>query len=627
LLIRELLHMFKTIRFLSIRFLIALIIAFFCRLIFMLLNLRYFADNNLQDITWAFISGIRFDTTAIVYLLIPFWLVALASVSEKYEKTKVRTANIFYITGVSFFILLNFIDTAYFSFSNKRSGWELWHIQKELIELAWDYLFDFWYLFLLLITAVFILIYITTRNQIPILINSRVKWYELLISILLLGFFARGTVGLKPLNILDAARLANPSLASLTLNTPFQMIMTIGETKPEEFLYFNKNIADKIFSPLHVNNAIQPPSETKNVVVIVLESFGKEHIGFLNNGKGYTPFLDSLSELSIVYEHAYANGKRSIEGIPAILASIPSLMEKDFLSSTYAINTIHGIGNYLLPLGYDVSFYHGGKNGTMGFNNFIARMGGKYFGMDEFPESEKYFDGNWGIPDLPYFSYVATEINHKKKPFFTTVFSLSSHHPYQLPKTEKIPPGIHQTTHPIQPLIFYTDNALRVFFDKIKNEPWFQNTIFIITADHSSENLSPYYCTVAGRFEIPLLIYGRNVTPYRDTITTVQQVDIMNIVMDMLDIRKYFSFGNGYYSNNHFAVQRCDQLFQIIEWPYIYRFNGKVGVDLYNIATDSLLRHNLINEEGFITNKLDTLLKTYLQQFSYYQSSNQAYIK
>ena len=136
---------------------------------------------------------------------------------------------------------------------------------------------------------------------------------------------------------------------------------------------------------------------------------------------------------SEVFLHAYSNGKKSIEGIPSILSSMPSWMATPYLGSFYQGNNLKGIGAYLQEMGYDASFYHGGRNGTMSFDNFIATSkGGAYFGKNEYPSPEDG-DGHWGIYDMPYLHYFGKELTQKKEPFFSSVFTLSSHHPYKLP--------------------------------------------------------------------------------------------------------------------------------------------------------------------------------------------------
>jgi uncharacterized sulfatase len=375
-------------------------------------------------------------------------------------------------------------------------------------------------------------------------------------------------------------------------------------------------LAKKYFNPI-IQNEISKDSSTKNIVLIIVESLGKEYVGFYNHQKGFTPFLDSLMQYSLVYTHAYANGKRSIEGIPSIIASMPSLMNNDYNNSIYQSNRLRGIGDYLKEVGYDASFYHGGKNGTMSFDNFIAiTNSGKYFGMNEYPNQEKDFDGNWGIYDEPYLHYFANELNQKKQPFFTTVFTLSSHHPYNIPENKKH--LFAEGTLPIHKSIRYTDYSLKQFFEIAKKTPWFNHTIFIITADHSAENETPYYQTEQGKYEVPLIVFDPHKNKFKTDTLTAQHLDILPNIIRKKYSQNSFSFGNILDDKtNRFAIQYFNGIYQLIQWPFVYQFNGENGSAFYDLTSDALMQHNLIDKKITVQLKMDTLLKSYIQQYNF----------
>lgn len=126
-------------------------------------------------------------------------------------------------------------------------------------------------------------------------------------------------------------------------------------------------------------------------------------------------------------------------------------------------------------------------------------------------------------------SYFVTELSKKSQPFFSTVFTLTSHHPYILPKgfEGKYPIG----TLPIHKTVGYADDALRNFFAIAKTQSWYDNTNFIITADHSAENQTAYYQSLRGKYELPLIIY-RPDSPIKTEIeTTVSHLDILGLAL------------------------------------------------------------------------------------------------
>ena len=501
----------------------------------------------------------------------------------------------------------------YFQFSGKRSGAELLSLQKDISDQSTQYIQDYWYLALLFIGSIWLLArvypkYPSTerKNQPSLLIDILI----MLAGAALCFLGARGSTGLKPLNTLDAVRLTQPGLAALVSNTPFQLIMTIQQTGVTEKHYMSNQEASALIRFEHCDTTAQPTR--RNIVLIIVESLGKEYVGFYNNGKGYTPFLDSLSQYCTVYDHAYANGKRSIEGIPAIIASMPSLMDNDYMNSYYQSNALESAGGLLQQLGYQASFYHGGKNGTMSFDNFIsATNAGTYYGLNEYP-NPKDNDGNWGIYDEPYLQYYVHQLSQSKQPFFSTVFTLSSHHPYNIPVHQKqlFPEG----SLPIHKTIRYSDYALKRFFETAQQTPWFKNTLFILTADHSSTNEQPKYVHSEGMYRIPLILFDPQ-HPYQHRISkTVQQIDIMPEILKQAGYKKsYFAVGGSSTDTSGFAIQYINNLYQFIQYPYVLQFDGDKTIHFYKLSEAELLEEC---KEFDTKRRMEKHAKAFIQRYN-----------
>jgi phosphoglycerol transferase MdoB-like AlkP superfamily enzyme len=553
-------------------------IYFISRVLFYIFNYSYFSHFSITEIIPAFIFGLRFDTTSIIYSNSIIILLHLIPVPWKYSRVWQQVTMWLFLIINTCALLMNLIDTGYFPFSGKRSGAELFALQKDIADQSLTYVTDYWYLTILLAGAVWVMYKLYPRfneEQTPYYgVKTFATDTAILIAACAVCFIgARGSTGLKPLNVLDAARLTRSELAALTLNTPFQLIMTVQQTGVQEKHFMTEAEAARIVNPLHEYK--RPATSHKNIVLIIVESLGKEYMGYYNNGKGYTPFLDSLAMSSHVYMHAYANGKRSIEGIPSIVASMPSLMDNDYMNSYYQTNTLRSTGSFLKEMGYNTSFYHGGKNGTMSFDNFIAVTdAGEYFGLNEYPD-KKDDDGNWGIYDEPYLQYFAQQLNAKPAPFFATVFTLSSHHPYNLPADKKamFPEG----TLPIHKTIRYADYALKRFFETAKQMPWYDSTIFIITADHSSNNEQNQYNSTEGIYRIPLIVFDPSAPHHMEIPVTIQQIDLMPGILGYCGYPgPFFSFGSNVHraENPGFAVQYVNGQYQLIQYPYVLHFDG-----------------------------------------------------
>ncbi|MES2558789.1 MAG: LTA synthase family protein [Bacteroidota bacterium] len=583
------------------------------RVVFFVVNFSFLQQFHATEIVGSFLVGLRFDTTAIIYTNGVFILLHILPHPFRSHSLYQKILKWLFIIVNSLALLLNLIDAGYYQFSGKRSGAELLSMRKDISDQGVQYIKDYWYLALLLVGTIWILFrvypkYPTTKQPLKISYLMESILFIGCCGLMILG--ARGSIGLKPLNTLDAARLTQPGLAALTLNTPFQFIMTVQQTGVAEKRYMSIKAAASRFNFMHLNPDAQPTR--KNIVLIIVESLGKEYVGLYNNGKGYTPFLDSLAHYSTVYQHAYANGKRSIEGIPAIVAAMPSLMDNDYMNSYYQSNALESTGGLLQAIGYQTSFYHGGKNGTMSFDNFIsATKAGTYYGANEYPDP-KDNDGNWGVYDEPYLQYFSRQLDKGSKPFFSTVFTLSSHHPYNIPEAQKglFPEG----SLPIHKTIRYVDFALKRFFETAQQSPWYENTVFIITADHSSTNEQANYASMEGMYRIPLLVFDPTHPVVQLISKTTQQIDLMPQILNIAGYGKpYFSFGLSSSDSNGFAIQYINNVYQFIQHPYVLQFDGDKTVHFYKLNNKDVLEECNEADRRMV---MENSVKAFIQQYN-----------
>jgi phosphoglycerol transferase MdoB-like AlkP superfamily enzyme len=582
----------------------------------------FFYFNNLDSFTSAtileFIEGLRFDISALVYINIPIFLILILPHNYKENKYYQKVANwIFYAVNIPF-IILNNMDIEYFKFTQKRTTTDFF----QLIQLGSDakniipqYLKDYWLITLFSFIQIWLLFKLKSipKSKIRFEIKSI---FNVVSSILIgAGIFiigARGGLQLKPIKSINAGELSDSQNTTLILNTPFSILHSFKNKGLKPYNYFNNEKLNKIYSPINSGNV--EALNKKNIVILILESYSKEFVGFYNNGNGYTPFLDSLMQYGLVFNNAYANGLKSIEALPAITASIPTLMNNPFITSQYAQNKFGSLASLLNKEGYNTSFYHGGNRGTMGFYSFSKKAGfTDYFGMEEY-DNNFDFDGIWGIYDEPFMQYFYEGLNQKKEPFFSTLFTLSSHPPYTLPSDykhdfEKI--GIRET-------VKYTDFSLSQFFKNSKEEDWFKNTIFIITADHtSSVQFSEKYNHKTARIEIPLIIFSGDSSIIGLNNNIVQQIDIMPTLLELINYNnKYFCFGKSMFSNHNWAISKLYNQYRLItpsaiitnkEEKYKSYSDKNFSKEIENNKTNILLLKSIKQtyNERMINNKLN----------------------
>lgn len=624
------LHIPHRLKSFFIKFLLCLLLLTVCRFLFLLFNYSFFSGLGIS----AFIGGLRFDFSTLGYLLIPLFFLHLLFFIPWQNRVYQGLIKLFFYLPALFIIILNCIDLEYFKFTFKRSSSDLFHLfflSDDIENQSAQILLGYWYL---IFVAAALLWGVSFLYKKTALSAKRSNWKSWIVwSPIFLAFMvisARGGIQLKPLDIIHAGRYTSAQNIPLVLNTPFAFMKSLGKENLHEVNYYADEILDEIYSPIQ-NFIPDSPSKKLNVAVIILEGFSSEYIGFYNDYKGYTPFLDSLMKKSLVFTNAFSNGKKSIESLPAILSGIPSLSPNPYISSNYSGNKIQSLPMLLEKHGYNTSFYHGGANGTMGFDAF-ANMAGidHYYGLSQYPEKQEHYDGNWGIFDEPYLQYLNSELTKKDEPFFTGVFTLSSHHPYTIPEQyeNKFPKG----TLKIHESIGYADYALKLFFESAKKQDYYDNTLFIIVADHTAQTDQVEYQNLSGMFRIPLIFHLKDELQGVSGMVA-QQSDIFPSVIDYLNYpAEFICFGNSLFKEDaeHFAINYFNGLYQYIEDGYSLLFDGEESISLTSISPvhgndkkKPNTQGNLLNKKPEIAEQMEIKLKAIIQQYNQRVIKNQ----
>lgn len=597
-----------------------------CRLLFYAFNYSYFSELSLWQLVKIMFFSIRFDLSVIVLTNFIFILLFLIPFPFRENKWYRIVLKWLFISVNSIAVIANCVDLVYFQFTLKRTTADVFHlfggkIGNDLGRLLPLFIKEYWYVIIvwILLSIGLGFLYKKTEKQL------KLKWdWKHYVTQTVLFFAAgalsvllyRGGFQMKPISIVSAGEYVSAKYVPLVVNTPFTILKTIDLEPLQPKIYFtDESELKKLYSPIH---AAETKGFTKlNVFLIVLESFSKEYVGALNGNKmGYTPFLDSLISESLAFTNGFSNGKKSLEGIPAIISSIPTWMNEAYITSPYGSNQINSLPNLLKKQGYYSAFFHGGTNGTMGFDAFANLAGyDNYYGRTEY-NNEKDFDGHWGIWDEEFLQYSANTINTKQQPFFATVFTLTSHHPYPVP--EKYKDKFKSGPMEIERSIGYTDYSLRKFFETAKKMPWFNNTLFVFCADHTGVSNDPFYSSKVGNYAVPIIYYMPNGALKGIDSTITQQIDIMPSILDYMNYPlPYFSFGTSVFDTTaeHYALTYNSDLYQLIENNYILQFDGDKGNDLFNFRNDSLFQNNLITKDSISTRKMENKAKAIIQTY------------
>ena len=616
---------------------------FLARMVYLLVNYSYFAPGlSLSHLLELLRGGLVFDTSAILVTNIPYIVLMLLPWRAAAMPAYQRACRWLFIVVNGLALAVNLCDAVYFRYTMRRTTTTVFSEFANEDNLVSIFLTETLHHFYLLFIFV-LLVYAAWRLYVPAHLRKTdlSGWrygVAVLLSLCTLAPFVvagiRGgfTTAVRPITISNANQYANrPVEAALVLNTPFSLYRTIGKAVFVVPSYFDspQELAS-VYTPVHQPAAADTATFTpKNVVVLIVESFGREYIGALNTTldggryRGYTPCVDSLIAQSVTFTHSYCNGRKSIDGMPSILSSIPMFVEPFFLTPA-SMNHVEGVASLLAAEGYSTAFFHGAQRGSMGFQAFARSTGfQQYYGREDYCADDRFggdadFDGLWAIWDEPFLQYYATKMSEMQQPFMTAVFTASSHHPYRVPDA-------YRETYPeegivIHKCIRYTDMAIGRFFQTARRQPWFRNTIFVLTSDHTNLTDHAYYETDLGGFCSPIIIYEPGNADRRPEVQQkiAQQIDILPTLMGMLGYQKpYFAFGIDLLNTpaeHTWAVNYLNGTYQYVKQGHVLQFDGQQSTALYALS-DSLMQHNLLSRLPQRQQSMERELKAIIQQY------------
>jgi phosphoglycerol transferase MdoB-like AlkP superfamily enzyme len=560
---------------------------------------------------------------------------------QQHKKGFLKWTNLLFYVANGLAILLNCIDFIYYRFTNRRTSMMVFDEfagETNYLKLLYHFIKDYYYIGLILIVLIISLILLTKKQTIakPLLSGWKYLIINTVITVIVTGI---SIIGLRgglppkqdfPLNPSDAGQyVKHPNDIAIVLNTPFTMLLSMDKPAYPVKQYFRTaDELEAIYTPLHQADTGRTKHPV-NVVVIMVESLGREPIGFYNqnidNGryKGYTPFIDSLCERSYVFMNSYANSRISIEGSPAVTASIPSLQES-YTVSLYSGNKIMSLASCLKGMGYQTYYFHGAPNGSLGLNSFANVAGFEhYVGKTEY-NNDADFDGVWGIWDHLFLPFVVNYLKNIKSPFFSFIFTVTSHHPYKIPDylKDKLPNG----TIEIHKSMAYADYSLREFFNSASKQEWFDKTLFVITGDHTCSAYYPEYHTTVGAYTVPIIFYQPGSTLIGKDSIPAQQIDIMPTILNYVGYRKpYFAFGQDLFAPDSakFVVNYAGNSFQLINNEWVLQFDLEKTISMYHLRTDPEMTDNLAGKNMPVQYFLEKQVKAFIQQYNGRMVNNQ----
>ena len=590
------------------------LIYFISRGLFLAFNFQSYRQVPLAEIAMAFVVGLRFDIAAICRLNSPFIVLSLLPFEFVHRTAYRGFLTIFFLVANAPWLLLNVVDYEYHKFTGQRSTMSVLDMGADIANQIGQLSLHYWYLAAIGGLLIAVLYYFQPKpspSPMPVTRKAR-DLIVIIVAVALTILGARGGWQRTPLNTGQAAINDKENLFQLALNSSFTMIHSQHKCDGMSKVRYFATDAEmgKQFPPKNpIEHGANQPLD--NVVIVIVEGLSAEYTGIGNPRQGYTPFLDALAEKGLYFKNSFSDGRRSIDAPPSILAGLPHLRDETFYCTES--KRLHGIGTHLKERGYNTSFFHGGKNGTMSFDIFSRRMGfDDYYGLNEYPKPQDS-DGIWGIYDEPYLQYFAQQLSLRGQPFASVVFTLSTHNPYKVPAQYEgvFPEG----KLPIHRTVAYFDHALKQFFAAAEKTPWYKNTLFVITGDHigPSETIS---ARMIDNYRVPIVLFhpgGRLPPVNRDRI--VQHVDLGPSILDFLGIAtdKILPFGHSIFDPSYegLAVGQKDGNFWIADKNYYLESRHGAPSRLFSMAKLDAV----ITDKPEIAAGLATKLKAHIQWF------------
>ncbi len=622
--------------------------------VWMLARVAFFAENWTTfapymswPLFWSELRGaLTFDTSGLLYVNSLYLVLMLLPLHTKERKPFHCALRWLFVVTNAVAVATSMADAVYFQYTGRRSTVTVFSEFVNESHLGGILLTEtvrHWYLLLAFAVMVWLLwkAYTTPRLK----VYSRGWHYYLsqtaalliLTPLAIIGIRGSATAGTRPITISNANQYVNrPVESAVVLNTPFSLIRSIGKQAFVTPQYMSLEEMERTYTPVHRHPVTDSLSRAgRNVVVLIVESMGKEYVGSLNTGldggryAGYMPFVDSLVSRSLTYRYSYANGRISMDAMPSILCGLPMMVEPFFLTPA-SLNDVDGLSSLLKPMGYTTAFFHGGHNISMGFSAFAHSIGyDHYYGLNEYCESDDYdgmddFDGKWAIWDEPFLQFTLDEMEDLPQPFVSTVFTASSHHPYDVPRQYR-DSLLDEGGQPIHKCVRYTDMALRRFFERASHEPWYRNTVFVLVADHTNLATHPQYKTDLGLYAVPIIFFtpDGSLPAGCRTDLIAQQTDITPTLLHLVGYDKpYLAFGNDLLSvqpGDTWAFSYNNGIYQIVKGDLLLQFDGTATTGVYKFKTDTLLQHNLagrLPEQAALEHELRAIVQQYMSRMN-----------
>ncbi len=593
------LHFFRIIIF-------YLILFAFSRIIFLLVN------HNLEtSFSWikafpAFIHGIRMDLSVIAYCLLP--AILLTGVFLIRPINWIRKTEYYYQLFILFlFCIMLPVNILLFHYWGSLLNFRALSYLQDFSEIFSSFTILLLIIVLSSLTIFIVVVFYFFRKKafrfLQAVTETPLKksghWLAMvLIAIILL----RGGIQMLPMNESLVSVSDNNFVNQTAVNPAWHLandIYRAGLFSGNPFESSPQDVAEAKVKNLFACDADSFPhiltTKRPNIVILILESFTADIVGAMGGEKEITPTLDQLIGEGVFFNSVYASGTRTDQGIVSLLNGWPATPYYSIMRSTEKSNNLPSLPAIFLNKGYATSFYYGGESNFSNLNTYCFNQ--KFetiIDAKNFPDSIPR--GRWGVHDEEVLNRQLEGLNKSKQPFFSALMTLSNHEPFDVPGPPRFPGNSDPDR--FRNSSAYTDAMLGEYFEKVKSQPWYKNTLFIIAADHGHGLPLHKNVYFPDSHRIPFLLYGEVIKPeFRGAIVTKLggHHDLAGTLLPQLGMSEASQFA---WSKNllnptvkQFAYYQIDHLLGWIDPNYWfgYSYNRKKFIARsYNVSQSHL---------------------------------------
>lgn len=526
---------------------------FFFRAVFLLSYMDFFADLSFGQVLFAFADGMRFDLSiALTFAAFPLLFIALPS--RLVGRTWVRfwTFVILVLSLVYAAVLTG--DIIYFDYVKRHISNELLLVLDDVSFLE-DMLFEEYRYLIPLFGAALYFLYRFSRKVVGMIDYEKRSVPGFILLFLFLFIAVRGTFSDKAINVIDAFNSGSALQGNLTLNgcfTAYHYTRKSGKFSVREY-YSDEELGTILDIPARPNpeypyeKRAKAGGKQRNVVFVLMESWSAKYIDAIaHGGYGVTPNFDALAKEGRLFTNFFASGQRSIQGIQATLTSIPPFTGLPSIGRGLEVYNISKVADMADKSGYETLFVQSSQRRSFRIDAIADALGfEQFYGMEDIPMKLTYKDPSASKFGWDYETYVflKAKLDTLKEPFFSYMFTGTTHVPYaDLPEQFHKYPHDSNGENGFLNTLYYSDWSLGEFMKAAKTAPWYENTVFIFTADHTLSVSRGD--SMLDRFHIPLLIFIPGETGQIDT-RTASHLDLMPTIVDLIGFDGRFSaFGS-----------------------------------------------------------------------------------